>query len=135
MLFAPTADDADLREQERRLGAAREALVERDVAVVEITRDGGRGGAEERLDEAAANAIRARFEAPSDAFLFVLLGKDGTEKARWNRPVDPRWIAETIDAMPMRQREMRERRTTRGDPPTRAGRLRDRPGRDRHGSE
>ena len=39
----------------------------------------------------------------------VLLGKDGGGKAKWESPVEPQTIFDIIDAMPMRQREMRER--------------------------
>ncbi len=38
----------------------------------------------------------------------VLVGKDGDEKARWNRVVNPQEIFDLIDSMPMRQSEMRE---------------------------
>jgi hypothetical protein len=38
----------------------------------------------------------------------ILVGKDGTEKRRNAAPVTARSIFDTIDAMPMRQREMRE---------------------------
>jgi len=43
-----------------------------------------------------------------DAFRVVLVGKDGTEKRRDAEPVAARSLFDTIDAMPMRQREMRE---------------------------
>ena len=39
----------------------------------------------------------------------VLLGKDGGVKAKWETLVDPQRVFDIIDAMPMRQREMRER--------------------------
>ncbi|MCS4120976.1 hypothetical protein GGP45_001318 [Salinibacter ruber] len=45
---------------------------------------------------------------PDDAFRVVLVGKDGTEKRREAEPVSARSVFDTIDAMPMRQREMRE---------------------------
>ena len=39
----------------------------------------------------------------------VLLGKDGYMKAIWKKTVDPKTIFDIVDAMPMRQREMRNR--------------------------
>ena len=50
----------------------------------------------------------ARLPQASD-FQAVLIGKDGGVKARWAEPVSLNALYELIDAMPMRQREMRER--------------------------
>ena len=36
----------------------------------------------------------------------VLIGKDGEEKQRWNRVVDPQELFDLIDAMPMRKKEI-----------------------------
>lgn len=122
ILFAPRDDDDALRTQGQRLETARDGLVEREVAVVVITRDGGRVGSESRLGAQEARALRSRFDVGDDRFVLVLVGKDGTEKARREHPVDAAWIFETIDAMPMRRREMAERRATRGAPTSGASR-------------
>ncbi|MFB6099577.1 MAG: DUF4174 domain-containing protein [Salinibacter sp.] len=60
------------------------------------------------LTEEAARRLRDRFGVPPEAFRVVLVGKDGTEKRRDAEPVSPRSVFDTIDAMPMRQREMRK---------------------------
>jgi hypothetical protein len=60
------------------------------------------------LTEAAALRLYDHFGVPADAFRVVLVGKDGTEKRRDAEPVTARSIFDTIDAMPMRQREMRD---------------------------
>jgi len=49
-----------------------------------------------------------RFGVAHSAFRTVLVGKDGAEKRRDAAPVTARSLFDTIDAMPMRQREMRE---------------------------
>ncbi|MEO1014423.1 MAG: DUF4174 domain-containing protein [Pseudomonadota bacterium] len=41
-------------------------------------------------------------------YLAVLIGKDGDEKARWTAPVSASDLFGTIDAMPMRRREVRD---------------------------
>lgn len=43
-------------------------------------------------------------------FALILIGKDGSEKARWLTPIDPQSIIDLIDSMPMRQSEMRRQR-------------------------
>ena len=47
--------------------------------------------------------------APLGGFEAVLVGKDGTVKGRWNRPVTLPELFSLIDAMPMRRQEMRAR--------------------------
>ena len=37
----------------------------------------------------------------------ILIGKDGGEKQRWSEPVEPQEFFQIIDAMPMRQDEMK----------------------------
>jgi hypothetical protein len=39
----------------------------------------------------------------------ILVGKDGAEKQRSQTPIDLAMLFRTIDAMPMRQQEMRSR--------------------------
>jgi hypothetical protein len=53
--------------------------------------------------------MRRRFKVPAGSFAVVLIGKDGGEKLRQSRPIDMPHLAAIIDAMPMRQQEMRER--------------------------
>ena len=60
------------------------------------------------LTEAAARRLRGRFDVAPDAFRVVLVGKDGREKRRDAEPVPARSLFDTIDAMPMRQREIRK---------------------------
>ncbi len=53
-------------------------------------------------------ALRERFDAPEDSFKVVLLGKDGTVKLTAQTPLSAEKLFATIDAMPLRQREMEE---------------------------
>lgn len=66
------------------------------------------GAEPQPLTEAAVRRLYDHFGVPTDAFRVVLVGKDGTEKRRDAEPVSARSIFDTIDAMPMRQREMRD---------------------------
>lgn len=51
--------------------------------------------------------LRSQFHVPANTFAVVLIGKDGGEKLRSSTPIPFTTLAHTIDAMPMRQREMR----------------------------
>lgn len=63
-------------------------------------------------------AVRARLDVPLEApFAAVLIGKDGGVKWRAEAPVTPAAVFGVIDAMPMRQNEMRRDESRRGDRP------------------
>jgi hypothetical protein len=52
-------------------------------------------------------ALRKRFHVAPGTFAVVLVGKDGGEKLRSDRPISWERLQSTIDAMPMRQQESR----------------------------
>lgn len=113
-VFAPTAAADSLAAQERRFDGHDPGFRDRDLRLLTLhgPADGtirAAPGAEARsLTAASAERLYERFDVPADAFRVVLVGKDGTEKRRNAEPVTTRSIFDTIDAMPMRQREMRE---------------------------
>jgi hypothetical protein len=67
------------------------------------------------LRQALAEEIFARFHRTGRDFQVILVGKDGPEKERWHEPVPMDRVFQLIDAMPMRQREMRKRSAPRHD--------------------
>lgn len=108
VVFAPSRDDASFEQQMIRFTDVQEGLAERDLLLITVVDDGlGQVGGEP-LTANAEQRLRDRYEVASPAFRVVLVGKDGTEKRRDEEPVTARSIFDTIDAMPMRQREMRE---------------------------
>lgn len=63
------------------------------------------------LEDAEA---RNEFGVESGSFAAILVGKDGTEKARFMEPIAPDKLFRLIDGMPMRKRETRRREMERG---------------------
>ena len=61
------------------------------------------------LPSGANRDLRRRFRPQASGLTIVLVGKDGTEKARYLQTVDPDIVFDIVDAMPMRQREIEER--------------------------
>lgn len=96
MVFADTPADPRFIDQIAMLEAEAARLLERDVVVLTDTDPGARSPARQKL--------RPR------GFQFVLLAKDGTVALRKPAPLSVREITRTIDKMPMRQREIEERR-------------------------
>lgn len=108
--FVPDANNALLHEQERMFAAERACTSERDMLLIEVAGTDVWIGAEKRPDLNAA-ALRTRFSVAPDETAFVLIGKDGGAKLRSNTPFSANTLFGTIDAMPMRAREARERRS------------------------
>ncbi|MEN0042042.1 MAG: DUF4174 domain-containing protein [Pseudomonadota bacterium] len=113
LLFAKSRSDASLDRQVDVLRDFRFELEDRDLIVLRTA-----GSEETRaaigyvdLRRGSARQLRRRYVPESSRLTVVLIGKDGQEKQRWNRLVQPEEIFEVIDAMPMRQREMREAET------------------------
>lgn len=96
IVFADTPADPRYSEQIERLRTDMDALVDRDVVVLTDT------------DPSARSPIRQKLRPRG--FQLVLIGKDGGVKLRKPFPYSVRELGRTIDKMPMRQQEIRERR-------------------------
>jgi hypothetical protein len=109
MVFAPSADTPALAQQKRVVGAESGLLRDRDIVVVYVVGDdvshvfGPAPGA-------GAAALRARYGVEKNAFAALLVGKDGGVKLRSAAALSGNRLAGLIDAMPMRQDEMRKTR-------------------------
>ncbi len=107
LIFAPTPNDPGLLAQLTQLRHEAPGLEQRQVLLIAVPYRNP-APTELALTPADAEAARRRFHiAPTD-FVVMLIGKDGGEKLRSHKPV--RWdrLRNTIDAMPMRQQEMRQ---------------------------
>ncbi|TDL81312.1 DUF4174 domain-containing protein [Palleronia sediminis] len=96
VIFADAPQDPAFIEQVALLRDRIDELALRDVVVITDTDPEGRSAIRQRL--------RPR------GFMLALLGKDGEVKLRKPFPWDVRELTRSIDKMPMRQREIRERR-------------------------
>ncbi len=99
IVFADSPDDPRFAQQMELLTADLEELHTRDVVVLTDT------------DPDARSAIRLKLRPRG--FMMVLVGKDGTVKLRKPLPWTVREVSRTIDKMPIRRREVEERRNSR----------------------
>lgn len=106
LLFAPAPDHRALREQLAAVDAHRAGFAERDMVLLVVYPHGGTAPDTE-VSHVDADALRNRFGVAADEFAAVLVGKDGTEKLRSGLGVELEDLFREVDAMPMRQREMR----------------------------
>ena len=94
------SDKTTYFQQRDTLNTAPEALEDRDLVLLAVTKD---------FASAQELKLWNRFNPDDAPFRFILIGKDGGVKMDETEFVPPRRIFQTIDAMPMRRREMRER--------------------------
>ncbi len=99
VVFAPGAASPALAAQRAAIDGPE--LAERDLHVVEVVGDSVMGASDR------ATALRARCHVAANAFRAVLIGKDGGVKLSSAAPLTTARLTATIDAMPMRQAEMR----------------------------
>jgi hypothetical protein len=102
IVFAPDDRDLALAAERTALGALTSARDDRDLTAAEVvgTRVSGLSN--------GASELRRSFHAPLPRFKVVLIGKDGHVALESAKPLPADALAATIDAMPMRQDEMRE---------------------------
>jgi hypothetical protein len=100
LLLVDQSDDPALQAQQDALAPHVPDLAERDIVVI----------------VSADPALRRRLSVPAGGFAFLLLGKDGGVKLRSATPVAFAELAAIVDAMPMRQDEMRLDRARREAP-------------------
>jgi len=105
LLFAPQADTPDFQRQREILGADPAGLADRDIVVIAVA--GHRVSVSPGSNPALTGAgLRAAYDVPAEGFSVLLVGKDTGVKLRRRSPVSLTELFATIDAMPMRQREM-----------------------------
>jgi len=101
VLYTPTAEHPEYVKQRRLLEGVKNSLDERDlvqIRQVDATTDAG-----------TRDYARRELRVQPGAFNLLLIGKDGGVKYRSTEATNPQQLFATVDAMPMRQSEMRER--------------------------
>lgn len=109
LVFAPSNGSANYRQQMQAWQADAAGTNDRDLKLVQILGTGESQVDGRSINSASADRLRQQFGIISEQFAVILVGKDGTEKQRSQTPIDLTALFRTIDAMPMRQQEMRSR--------------------------
>jgi hypothetical protein len=98
VVLAADPESLDLTEQKRQIERLKDGAAERELVVVQP-----------HAGSAKAKALRIQLGCGNEPFQAVLVGKDGGAKLRATKPITALELMATIDAMPMRQDEMRRR--------------------------
>lgn len=108
LIFSP--DDSGLyQEQIQEMAEHAEGIDERDLVLFSIFPAEGVNPENEPLNQAHVVELRQQFGVEENDFVVVLIGKDGTEKLRETGFLNSETLFSTIDSMPMRQEEIRNR--------------------------
>lgn len=110
LVFSPTGNNAELRDQVNLLDHDADDMMDRFVLLTPVLADSH--GYQPPLDapHALLNSkemagLRHRYHVPDSDFLVLLLGEDGSVKLRDSHPVSTERLNSLIDAMPMRKVE------------------------------
>ncbi len=109
LVFAPLTGSPHYRQQMQSWQADAAGTDDRDLKLVQILGTGESQVDGRSINSASAERLRQQFGITPEEFAVILVGKDGTEKRRSQTPIDLTALFRTIDAMPMRQQEMRSR--------------------------
>lgn len=108
LLFGSGADQ-DIEKQIAELESDPEGISDRDLLIFHIGQEVNLLNDDASHADVTAEQFRARYKVPKNEFRYILLGKDGGVKYSKKEFVPNRKLFAIIDAMPMRQREMREK--------------------------
>ena len=102
LVFAPTMRDARLEAQREAMARFAAGALARDLVLVQVSE--GRVLGAHDVDR----KLRRRFGTSAPRFRLLLIGKDGRVAIDSETPIDERRLQSAIDAMPVRQAEIRQ---------------------------
>lgn len=107
LIFAPSVDNRDYQQQMQLFDQHQNGFTDRDLVLVQVLATDKSYANKQLIDESSVANLRSRFGVDKDNFRVILVGKDGGVKRQDATPVPATAIFEQIDAMLMRQQEMR----------------------------
>jgi len=109
LLFASSEEDQAYLTLKKEIDRQAVEVNYRDLLISYVLERGESRIGQERLSPDQALFLRKRLSVPPGRFTIVLIGKDGGKKIRQESSVDLKEIFAIIDAMPMRQQEMKKK--------------------------
>jgi len=107
LIFA-AEDDPMLEKQLELFEKNQGGMDERDLVVFRILRDQVIQTIGDKYDKKSAEKLRNQYSVAEGDFSVILIGKDGSKKLQQQEVLGVDKLFATIDAMPMRRREMRK---------------------------
>ena len=108
-LFAPDDENPIFKKFQNEIKLQTAEVEDRDLVVFEVLEKGPSRVNRTQLERQVADSMRNRFNVPRHKFTLILIGKDGGTKLKRHAQTNLKEVFELIDAMPMRQKEMRQK--------------------------
>lgn len=106
VVSAASENTSEYQQQMQLFSGQTAEFADRDLLVIELFSNGTSRINGNTIEPEDVSQIKQQFNIGNE-FSVILVGKDGTAKRRETTPVKPTAIFQQIDAMPMRQQEMR----------------------------
>ncbi|WP_196797408.1 DUF4174 domain-containing protein [Gloeocapsa sp. PCC 7428] len=106
LVSAPSENTSEYQQQMQLFSNQTAEFADRDLLLIELFANGTSRINGNTISSEDVTQIKQQFNIGNE-FSVILVGKDGTAKRRETTPVEPTAIFQQIDAMPMRQQEMR----------------------------
>lgn len=106
LVSAPSENAPEYQQQMQLFSNQTAEFADRDLLLIELFSNGTSRINGNTINSEDVTQIKQQFNIGNE-FSVILVGKDGTAKRRETTPVEATAIFEQIDAMPMRQQEMR----------------------------
>ena len=110
ILLFGSAESVSVQQQLRELKKEPAEITDRDLLIFHIAGDEVRLINETSDRSFSADLFRSRYNISKNEFRYILIGKDGGVKLKKKDFVPNTSMFSLIDSMPMRQREMREKK-------------------------
>ncbi len=108
-LFATSEEDPSYFSLKKEIEHQAMEVLDRDLLIAHVLEKGDCRLGKVRLNSGQALSLRKYLSVSPGQFMVILIGKDGGEKFRQDRNVELKQIFKIIDAMPMRQQEMKKK--------------------------
>ena len=113
IIFIPSMNYENYEAQKEILRNQAAGILDRDLRIVEVLEKQSSSDLDISLSGESACNLRKKFGVTANEFQVILIGKDGTVKLRSKEAVSTSALFQLIDAMPMRQEEMRAKKKNR----------------------
>lgn len=107
LVFAPGHSNSLFRDQLQEFKGYEDGFADRDLITFHLFSSMESFQSSKKINKNLTDQFYRFYNVEKGEFMVLLIGKDGTEKLRQSKPLATDSLFSVIDAMPMRQREMR----------------------------
>jgi predicted transcriptional regulator len=108
LIFTSSVENEQYQKQVTELKNKQEGLKDRDMKIFHLVSNDRSFVDDKTINTNDVRRLYKKYKVKEKGFAVILIGKDGTEKLRKQDALSTEKIFSVIDAMPMRQQEMKQ---------------------------